>query len=199
MRRRSASKQAEPGFAGATESTVGRGTASFTLLIGATVGGNAVRSGETGTLSFSDRRAHFYKLVPGGGIPQEIILDGPFAYTNANIAAALKDSSVKPWTKLDTRRVPASDSKTHPDELAHVRVVAYLADGVASAKRIGVETVQGQRRTQFRGLVDPKRLVAKAPAADRAALRAACATTISQRRSWRTSGSTTPGASARSA
>ena len=28
--------------------------------------------------SFYERRAHFYKLVPGGGLPQEIILDGPF-------------------------------------------------------------------------------------------------------------------------
>jgi hypothetical protein len=78
---------------------------------------------------------------------------------------------VKPWTKLDTRRVPASDLKSHPDELAHVRVVAYLADGVSGAKRIGVETVKGQRRTHFRGLVDPARILAKAPAADRTALR----------------------------
>jgi hypothetical protein len=167
------SKKAEPGFAGASSRTVASGTATFTLLIGATVGGTPVRSGETGTLSFSDRRAHFYKLSPGGGLPQEIILNGPFAYTNANVAAALKDSTVKPWTKLDTRRVPASDRKNHPDELAHVRVLAYLADGVSGAKRIGVETVQGQRRTHFRGLVDPARLVANAPAADRAALRTA--------------------------
>jgi hypothetical protein len=167
------SKHAEPGFAGATGRTVASGTAAFTLLIGATVGGTPVRSGETGTVSFSDRRAHFYKLSPGSGLPQEIILNGPFAYTNANVAAALKDSSVKPWTKLDTRRVPPSDSASHPDELAHVRVVAYLADGVSGAKRIGVETVKGQRRTHFRGLVDPARLVAKAPAADRAALRTA--------------------------
>jgi hypothetical protein len=170
----SSSKQAaEPSFAGASSRTVARGTASFTLLIGAVVGSASVRSGETGTVSFSDRRAHFYKVLPGGGLPQEIILDGPFAYTNANVAAALKDSSVKPWTKLDTRRVPASDSKSHPDELAHVRVLAYLADGVSGAKRIGVQTVNGQRRTHFRGLVDPARLVAKAPAADRAALRTA--------------------------
>ena len=168
------SKQAAgPDFAGATGRTVASGTASFTLLIGAAVGNASVRSGETGTISFSDRRAHFYKVLPGGGLPQEIILNGPFAYTNANVAAALKDSSVRPWTKLDTRRVPASDRKSHPDELAHVRVLAYLADGVSGAKRIGVETVKGQRRTHFRGLVDPKRLVAKAPAADRTALRTA--------------------------
>jgi len=169
----SGSKQAEPSFAGASSRTVASRTASFTLLIGAAAGNASVRSGETGTVSFSDRRAHFYKVLPGGGLPQEIILNGPFAYTNANVAAALKDSSVKPWTKLDTRRVPASDSKSHPDELAHVRVLAYLADGVSGAKRIGVQTVKGQRRTHFRGLVDPKRLVAKAPAADRAALRTA--------------------------
>jgi hypothetical protein len=167
----SGSKQAEPSFAGATSRTVANGTAAFTLLIGASVGGTPVRSGETGTVSFADRRAHFYKLSPGGGLPQEIILDGPIAYTNANVAAALKDSTVKPWTKLDTRKVPASDAKSHPDELAHVRAVAYLADGVSGAKRIGVQTVQGQRRTHFRGLVDPARIFAKAPAADRAALR----------------------------
>jgi hypothetical protein len=170
----SASKHAaEPNFAGASSRTVARGTASFTLLIGARIGTASVRSSETGAVSFSDRRAHFYKLVPGGGQPQEIILNGPFAYTNANVDAAAKDSSVRPWTKLDTRRVPASDLKSHPDELAHVRVVAYLADGVAGAKRIGVETVGGERRTHFRGLVDPARLVAKAPAADRVALRTA--------------------------
>jgi hypothetical protein len=169
----SGSKQAEPSFAGASNRTVASRTASFTLLIGAAVGNASVRSGETGTVSFSARRAHFYKVLPGGGLPQEIILNGPFAYTNANVAAALKDSSVRPWTKLDTRRVPASDSKSHPDELAHVRVLAYLADGVSGAKLIGVQTVKGQRRTHFRGLVDPKRLVAKAPAADRAALRTA--------------------------
>jgi hypothetical protein len=170
----SGSKQAAgPSFAGASSRTVASGTASFTLLIGAAVGGASVRSGETGTVSFSDRRAHFYKVLPGGGLPQEIILNGPFAYTNANVAAALKDSSVKPWTKLDTRRVPKADSKSHPDELMHVRVLAYLADGVSGAKRIGVQTVKGQRRTHFRGLVDPARLVAKAPAAERSALRTA--------------------------
>jgi hypothetical protein len=171
----SASKQqaAGPSFAGASSRTVARGTASFTLLIGAAVGNASVRSGETGTVSFTDRRAHFYKVLPGGGLPQEIILDGPFAYTNANVAAALKDSSVRPWTKLDTRRIPASDSKSHPDELAHVRVLAYLAEGVAGAKRVGTQTVNGQHRTHFRGLVDPTRLVAHAPTADRAALRTA--------------------------
>src|SRR5712691_10534032 len=151
----SGSKQAtEPAFAGASTRTVARGTASFTLLIGATIGSASVRSSETGAVSFSDRKAHFYKLVPGGGLPQEVILDGPYAYTNANVDAALKDSRVKPWTKLDTRRVPAADIKSHPDELTHVRVVAYLAAGVDGAKRIGVETIATQRLTHFRGLVD---------------------------------------------
>jgi len=170
----SGSKHAEAGgLAAASSRTVASGTASFTLSISGTIAGVSVRSSELGALSFSDRRAHFYKLVPGGGLPQEIVLDGPYAYTNANVDAALKDSSVKPWTKLDTRRVPAADRKSHPDELAHVRVVAYLADGVADAKRIGVETVAGERRTHFRGLVDPARVVANAPAGDRGALRIA--------------------------
>jgi hypothetical protein len=165
-------------FAGTSGRTVASKTASFTLSIRALIAGASVRSSETGAVSFVDRRAHFYKLVPGGGLPQEIILVGPLAYTNANVDAALKDTRVKPWTKLDTRKVPVADLKSHPDELAHVRLVAYLADGVNGvngAQRIGDKTVNGQRLTHFRGLVDPTRVVARAPAADRAAFRTAVA------------------------
>jgi hypothetical protein len=161
------------GLTAASAHTVASGTASFTLSIRGTVAGVSVRSSETGVLSFTERRAHFYKLVPGGGLPQEIVLDGPYAYTNANVDKALQDSSVKPWTKLDTRRLPVSDHASHPDELAHVRAVAYLADGVADPKRIGVVTVDGERRTHFRGSVDPARVGVSAAAANRSALRIA--------------------------
>lgn len=161
------------GFAGASSRTVASATASFTLSIRALIAGAAVRSSERGTVSFSNRQAHFYKLVPNGGLPQELVLDGPITYTNANVDAAMNDPSVKPWTKLDTRRLSAAQRKKYPDELAHVRVVAYLADGVTGAKRIGIETVGGKRTTHFRGLVDPARLLAKAPAADRGAFRIA--------------------------
>jgi hypothetical protein len=168
------SKRADvAGLETASSRTVGGGTASFTLSIKGTIAGASVYSSETGAVSFTARRAHFYKLVAGGGMPQEIVLDGPFAYTNANVEAALKDTSVKPWTKLDTRRLPPADHKSHPDELAHVRAVAYLANGVADTKRIGVEKVDGQSWTRFRGLVDPSRVAASAPAADRAGLRIA--------------------------
>src|SRR5438552_10068702 len=107
----------------ARSTTVAEKTARFTLLIDAVVGGATVQSSETGTINFTKRLAHLYKLVPGGGTPQELILKGPYTYTNANVAAALKDRSVKPWTKLDTRRLPASDRTSHPDELAHVRAL----------------------------------------------------------------------------
>jgi hypothetical protein len=161
------------GLETASSRTVAGGTASFTLSIKGTIAGASVYSSETGAVSFTARRARFYKLVAGGGLPQEIVLDGPFAYTNANVEAALNDASVKPWTKLDTRRLPAADRKSHPDELAHVRAVAYLADGVADPKRIGVEKVDGQSWTRFHGIVDPTRVAAKAPVADRSALRTA--------------------------
>jgi hypothetical protein len=166
------SKQAATdGLAGASDRTVSGGTANFTLLINATIAGAPVRSSETGAVSFIDNRAHFYKLVPGGGLPQEIVLDGPITYTNANVDKALQDTSVKPWTKLDTTKLSAADAKRHPSELEHVRVLAYLADGVADPQRIGASTVGGEERTHYRGVVDPARVVAQAPAADRAALR----------------------------
>jgi hypothetical protein len=152
-------------FAGASGRTVAKGTASFTLSIAAAVAGQNVRSSERGKLSFTQPRAHLYKLVPGGGLPQEEVLDGPFVYTNANVDAAMNDPSVKPWTKLDTRGLSAADRTRRPDELAHVRVVAYLANGVTRATRIG--------GNHFRGVVDPARVVAAAPSSDRRAFRTA--------------------------
>ena len=168
------SKQsAVAGLAGATGRTIAAKTASFSLAISGTIGTVSVRSSELGSVSFAERRAHFYKLVPGGGTPQEIVLNGSYAYTNANVDAALKDSSVRPWTKLDTRRVPAAQQRAHPDELSHVRVVAYLSNGVAHASKIGTDDIAGESQVHYRGVVDPARVVAAAPAAERAALRTA--------------------------
>ena len=121
-------------------------TASYALNIDAAIGGQTLRSSERGTISFVERRGHLYRLLPGGGIPRELIIDGPWVYSNANVEAALQDSSVKAWTKLDTRR------KQMPDELAHVRALVYLADGVAAPTR-----VDGRH---FRGTVDPRRITA---------------------------------------
>jgi hypothetical protein len=162
-----------PDFADARERTVADGTVAFSLVINAVVGGNPVQSTETGTISFTARRAHLYKLVPGGGLPQEIVLDGPFAYTNANVEAALHDRTVRPWTKLDTRRLTAKQRSSRPDELAHVRALVHLADGVVKPKEVGEEEVDGEQTTKFRGRVDRARVVAAAPAAQRAALAAA--------------------------
>lgn len=164
----SSSKAPDP--AAARSTTVAEGTARFTVLIDATVGGSAVRSSETGTLSFAERSAHLYKLNPGGGLPQEIVLDGPYTYTNANVEAALKDSSVKPWTKLDTRRLSAKERSSRPDELEHVRAFVHLPDGVEGATQLESMTVANERVTQFRGLVHPERVVARAPAAERRGL-----------------------------
>jgi hypothetical protein len=158
------SKPSAPDLAGAPATTVAEGTAGFTLLIDAIVGGTAVRASEQGTISFSERRAHLYKLVPGGGLPQELVLDGPFVYANANIEAAMKDRTVRPWTKLDMRRLSPKQRAARPDELAHVRALVYLPDGVAQPKQVGAETVEGVKATRYRGIVDPARVIARAPA-----------------------------------
>lgn len=159
-----------PDFAGARERTVASGTVAFSLVIDAVVAGSPVQATETGTISFTARQAHLYKLVPGGGLPQELILDGPFVYTNANVEAAMHDSTVPPWTKLDTRRLSAKQLHSRPDELEHVRALVHLADGVVKPKRVGEEEVDGEPATKFRGRVERARVVARAPAAQRAAL-----------------------------
>ena len=51
-------------FATASAKTIDTGSARFTLLVGAIVAGSPVQSSETGTISFSRRRAHVYKLIP---------------------------------------------------------------------------------------------------------------------------------------
>jgi hypothetical protein len=159
---------ADTGVSDATAHTVAAKTASFQLLISGTLGKMSLQSSESGSVSFTDRRAHFYKLVPGGGLPQEVVLSGPFTYANANIDAAVHDSTVKPWTKLDTRRLSAQQVAAHPDELGHVRALAYLADGVSKPARVGTETVEGTTTTHLRGTVDPKRVTARIPAVRRA-------------------------------
>lgn len=158
------SASSAPDFAGVRERTVAKGTAHVTLLIDAVVGGTAVRASENGTVSFTQRRAHLYKLVPGGGLPQELVYDGPYVYANANVEAAMQDSSIRPWTKLDTRRLTPGQRASKPDEIAHLRVLAYLSDGVANAKLVGEEAVDGRTATRFRGVVDPARVIARAPA-----------------------------------
>lgn len=158
---------------GASARTVAEGTARFETSIAGTVAGTSVRATENGTVSFTRPRAHLYKLPPGGAFPQEVVVIGPFTYANSNVEAALHDRTVKPWTKLDARRLTPAQRRQRPDELAHVRALAYLSDGVRRAKRIGPASVDGEPATRFRGEVDPERVAEGAPASQRAAIRAA--------------------------
>jgi hypothetical protein len=169
------SKPSGPDPSSATANTVRERTARFTLLVDAQVGTQEIRSSETGQISFRAQRAHIYKLLAGGGLPQEVVVVGPWTYTNANVDRAMNDSSVKPWTKLDTRRLSAKQLGRHPDELAHIGVLVRLPDGVRRAVRIGSLDVAGEKVTQYNGEVDPARIVAAAPSADRARVRTALA------------------------
>jgi hypothetical protein len=169
------SKPAGPDPSKATVATVGEKTARFTLLINAKVGGQTIQTTETGQVSFGDRLAHVYKLVPGNRIPQELVVVGPWTYSNGNVEAALNDSSIRPWTKLDTRKLTAKQRNQHPDELSHVRVLVHLPDGVKRPARIESVEVAGQKVTQYNGEVDPARVVANAKPAARDDLRKALA------------------------
>jgi hypothetical protein len=156
-----------PSFASARARTTGAGPVQFRLVIKAIVGGSPVVAEENGTVSFVERRAHLYKQIPGSTVPQELVLLGPFTYTNANVQAALADPTVKPWTKLDTRRLTAKQLHAQPDEFAHVVAPAYLPDGVAQPKRSGVGP---NGTTRFTGVVDPARLARRIPAAVRVSI-----------------------------
>lgn len=147
------------------------GTARFTLSVSGIVAGVAARVDENGTVSFAKSAAHIYRLVYGGGLPQEVVVDGPFTYTNGDVQAAMNDPSVKAWTKLDTRRLTAKQRRSQVDELAHVRAAAYLVYGLTRERRLGTDKTD--HTTHFRGTVDPTRLAARLPVARRAPIVAA--------------------------
>jgi hypothetical protein len=140
--------------------TTGAGTARFTLSVSGTIGGLGTQADERGSVAFVQSRAHIYKLLATGGIPEELIVDGPYVYANGDVQAAMNDTRIKPWTKLDTRRLTASQRRSNGDELAHVRAPAYLIDGVAHATRVGGTAAL----VHVRGVVDPARLAARLPA-----------------------------------
>ena len=102
-------------------------------------------------------------------MPQELILTGPYTYTNANVAAALSNPEVRPWTRLDTRRLPGRESG-RPDELAHVRALAYLTEAVDESTAAGDETIDSVDLTHYEAEVDPRRLDARVPQSIRAAV-----------------------------
>jgi hypothetical protein len=145
--------------------TTGAGSARYTLNVTASFSGASIRTQSRGEISFRLHQAHVYKLVPGDPYPQEQIVDGPWTYTNANVAASLGDSRVRPWTKVDTRRLPAAQ---RIGELDHVRALAYLSAGAVPQRLLGTRG----SLTHWRGSVDPTRVLAHVPAAQRAATRA---------------------------
>jgi len=153
-----------PGVAGATARTTRSGTARIRLIVRADVAGVRLRSEENGSVEFGRRRAHLYKLLPSGGLPQEVVVIGPRTYTNANVQEAVNDSGVKPWTVLDERRLSPKERARRGDELAHVRAPAYLADGASRPVRV---SSNANGLTHIRARVDPARLARTVPAAVR--------------------------------
>jgi len=154
-------------IARAGPTTIAEGTARFTLAVSGEVGDLGMRAEERGAVAFVRPLAHIYKLLASGGIPEEVIVDGPVVYANGNVQAAMNDTSVKPWTKLDTRRLIARELRSTGDDLAHVRAPAYLIQGVAHLRRVGVGP---GCVVHVRGVVDPARLDARLPASVRTAI-----------------------------
>ena len=95
------------------------------------IGGTEIKAHDTGRVAYDGSRAHIYKLSPGSQFPGEVIVIGPFTYTNANVQASLQSPEVPPWTKLDTRKLSAKAAANQTDELSHVLAPAYLAFGAS--------------------------------------------------------------------
>jgi hypothetical protein len=120
-------------------------SARFTISIRANVAGIAVETQENGTVAFTTRKAHVYKLTGGSGqtTPVEIIYDGDTVYSNANVMLALANPQVKPW--IEQRR-----NAVHVDDVDHVRALALLAIAAVEPERLG--------KDHYRARVEPSRL-----------------------------------------
>jgi hypothetical protein len=155
-----------PSFERARTHTLALGTAGLRQTTTIVVGANRVRAYDTGRVAFDGSRAHLYKLNPNGRFPGEVIVIGPFTYTNANVEAALAAPEVPPWTRLDTRRLSPGEAANQTDELSHVLAPAYLAFGatrVALQRRVADGAI-------FRARIDPRLVLRRLPAPRRATI-----------------------------
>jgi len=152
-----------PSFAKARATILRTTTAKLDQATTIDVGGNVIKAQDTGRVAYDGSRAHIYKLSPGTRIPGEVIVIGPFTYTNANVEAAMQAPEVPPWTKLDTRKLSAKAAGNQTDELSHVLAPAYLA--------LGASNVTLRRRVAdgaiFSARIDPKLVLERVPAARR--------------------------------
>ena len=153
-----------PSFAKARANVLTATTAKLDQVTTIVVSGTEIKAHDTGRLAYDGSRAHIYKLSPGGRFPGEVIVIGPFTYTNANVEASLQSPEVPPWTKLDTRKLSARAAANQTDELSHVLAPAYLAFGashVTLRRRVSDGAI-------FWARVDPKLILRRVPTARRA-------------------------------
>jgi hypothetical protein len=128
-----------PSFAKARARMFAARTVRIDQTTAIVVGGNEIKAYDRGTVALDGSRAHLYKLSAGTATAGEVIVVGPIVYSNENVQAALSTPGVKPWTRLDRRKLTARERAQRPNELAHVLAPAYLAygaRGVTPARRV---------------------------------------------------------------
>ena len=153
-----------PSFAKARANVLRTRTAAFDQATTIVAAGAEIKALDRGQVAFDGSRAHIYKVSPGNRFPGEVIVIGPYTYTNANVEASLQSPEVPPWTKLDTRKLSPRAAANQTDELSHVLAPAYLAFGanhVTLDRRVSDGAVYWAR-------IDPKRVLRAVPAARRA-------------------------------
>lgn len=153
-----------PSFAQARANVLKTKTAKVDQDTTIVVDGTEIKAHDTGRVAFDGSRAHIYKLSPGTRYPGEVIVIGPFTYTNANIEASLQSPEIQPWTKLDTRKLSPRAAANQTDELSHVLAPAYLAFGashVTLRRRVSDGAI-------FWARIDPRRVLRAVPADRRA-------------------------------
>ena len=142
------------------------------------------------------RRAHFYKLVPGGGVPQEIDRRRPVHVYECE----RRGGAERPERQaVDEARhaPPPGEAAKQPARRARARACARLSRRTGSRTRRASAAIKvgGRARDRTSAVLSVRRACSRRrrrPSAQH--LRRPCATTIRRSRSSPTSGSTTPAA-----
>lgn len=121
-----------------------------------------------GVQDFVDRKARILLSVVGQGIPeqppQEIIVDGDFAYNKAPCSTG--PLAGKTWVKIDQRKLAGLNASS----AASSDPTTFLEGlrGAENIEKVGIEKVRGVSTTHYKMTVDPKKALEQLTAERRA-------------------------------
>jgi hypothetical protein len=174
-----------PNLSEAAATTRGAGSARVDMQMTTTADGHEVKMHGFGALDFGHPQKGDLRMtmsVPTVPVPLQMheIVDGLVVYMDVPLLSGSLPSA-KPWIKLDMGKLGRQagvnlgsimeSSNNDPSQ-----ALSYLTGASSNVQNLGTDTIRGVQTTHYRATVDLQRMVDRAPARDRKALRKTLAT-----------------------